>query len=56
MLVQYLQHLATHGTNLNSFAEFNTRHQAFKASLESVERHNASDAPFKMALNKFSDL
>lgn len=56
MLVQYLQHLATHGTHLNSLAQFNTRHQAFKTSLETVERHNASEAPFKMALNKFSDL
>ena len=53
---QYLHFLATHSKSLANLTQFNTRFEIFKHNLRSIEQHNESDAPFKLAVNKFSDL
>ena len=52
----FISFVGTYGRSYASKQHLDERYGIFKENLTKIEKHNSSDAPFRMAVNQFSDL
>jgi len=53
--VQYMEYLTFHGKSYLTMEEFAVRQELYKQTDDLIKAHNATDSPFKLGHNAFSD-